>query len=388
MQELVGRLTALDPEASETLKAVAYFDALIAGGVGLDALLRGAAVLSGAVAGAFDGRRAHRVAPDGSRLAATADGARPEPGWPTRTAGSGTVWLEREGPPHANDAMVVERLALAVDLATARRPGGTGGALDVALDAARDVADRRVALSRLRLDGARDLRVAAHLVASDPGAAPSTVVVTPHGLVRATVLRRGVTPAGPAGIGFAGPGEELPESFRTALLAFRLVPGGPLERSGPEGARPDVVTAAGGAVAGGTVAGGPGAAVVDAAELGVLLAAVVALEPVAARLPDVVALARLDVRSRAVLEVLAVSDSVRAAATTLGMHHSTLQARHEALTGDLGYDPRSPDGRTRHRLASLLLRLSPEIPDSGGRVRGRRPGGGPSGGPPPTGPTP
>lgn len=358
MQELVGRLTALDPEASETLKVVAYFDALIAGGVGLDALLRGAAVLSGAVAGAFDGRRAHRVAPDGGRLAATADGARPEPGWPTRTAGSATVWLEREGPPHANDAMVVERLALAVDLATARRPGGTGGALDVALDAARDVADRRVALSRLRLDGARDLRVAALPVASDPGAAPSTVVATPHGLVRAAVLRRGVTPAGPVGIGVAGPGEELPESFRTALLAFRLVPGG------------------------------PGAAVVDAAELGVLLAAVGALEPVAARLPDVVALARLDARTRTVLEVLAGSDSVRAAAATLGMHHSTLQARHEALTGDLGYDPRSPDGRTRHRLASLLLRLSPEIPDSGGRVRGRRPGGGPSGGPPPTGPTP
>ena len=40
MQELVGRLTALDPDASEALKVVAYFDALTASGVSLDGLLR------------------------------------------------------------------------------------------------------------------------------------------------------------------------------------------------------------------------------------------------------------------------------------------------------------------------------------------------------------
>jgi hypothetical protein len=39
------------------------------------------------------------------------------------------------------------------------------------------------------------------------------------------------------------------------------------------------------------------------------------------------------------------------------MHHSTLQARHETLTNELGYDPRSLDGRARFRLARLLLRL-------------------------------
>lgn len=341
MQELLGRLTALDPEASETLKVVAYFDVLVAGGVGLQALLRGAAVLSGTVAGAFDGRRTHRLGPDGDRLSggATAGAASPAPDggqqWPTRQTSTGHVWLEREGPVHANDEMVVERLALAVDLVTARGPGRPGSALEIAIDAARDTEERRVALSRLRLDPAREVRVAALPLSRDPGDVLSTVVATPYGLVRAVVLGRGETLSGPAGLGVARRGDQLPESFRTALLALRLLP-------------------TNGTAANGTAVGG---AVVDAAELGVVLAAVSALEPVAARQPDVVTLAGLDARARAVLDELAPAESVRAAAAALGMHHSTLQARHDALTAELGYDPRSLDGRARFRLASLLLRL-------------------------------
>ncbi|WP_129788633.1 hypothetical protein [Promicromonospora panici] len=331
MQELVGRLTALDPEASETLKVVAYFDVLVAGGVGLQALLRGAAVLSGAVAGAFDGRRTYRIGPDGGRLAdrTTSDGTAAQQQWPTRTINNGRVWLEREGTPHANDEMVIERLALAVDLVGARGPGRHGSALEIAVDAARDVAERRIALSRLRLDPARETRIAALPLSHDPGTAlptaASTVVATPYGLVRAVILGRDATISGPAGVGVARRGDQLPESFRTALLALRLLPAND--------------------------------AVVDAAELGVVLAAVSALEPVAALEPDVAALARLDARARAVLDELAAAESVRAAATALGMHHSTLQARHDTLTSELGYDPRTLDGRARYRLARLLLRL-------------------------------
>ena len=92
MQELVGRLTALDPEASETLKVVSYFDTLVAGAVGLDSLLRGAAVLSGAVAGyappsSSPVRRDVRIAPTGETLekpdAATSD-------WPSRQTSDGS----------------------------------------------------------------------------------------------------------------------------------------------------------------------------------------------------------------------------------------------------------------------------------------------------------
>ena len=46
MQELAGRLTALDPEASASLKVIASFDALVAGGVGIEALVRAAATMA------------------------------------------------------------------------------------------------------------------------------------------------------------------------------------------------------------------------------------------------------------------------------------------------------------------------------------------------------
>ncbi|WP_020015149.1 hypothetical protein [Promicromonospora sukumoe] len=353
MQELVGRLTALDPAASESLKVVAYFDVLVAGGVGLQALLRGAAVLSGTAAGAVVGRRTQRVGPDGDRLpdavagsgadVAIAGPAATDPGrWPSRSVADGYVWLEREGSPHANDDMIIERLALAIDLVRARHDGGTGSSLGTLIDASRDLADRRIALARLRLDPSREYRVAALPASRDVAAAlsggsgaprpPSTVVATPYGLVRAVVLGRDAGIAGPAGLGTTQPADQLAESFRTALLALRLLPA--------RGA----------------------AEVVDAADLGVVLAAVSALEPVAAQQPDVVVLARLDARTRAVLDELAAADSVRAAAAALGMHHSTLQVRHDALTSELGYDPRSLQGRARYQLARLLLRLTESRP--------------------------
>ncbi|WP_073813026.1 helix-turn-helix domain-containing protein [Kitasatospora sp. CB01950] len=76
---------------------------------------------------------------------------------------------------------------------------------------------------------------------------------------------------------------------------------------------------------------------------------------------DVRALAALDQRSSDVLRTLVEADSIRSAAATLGMHHSTVQARHEALTASLGYDPRTTTGRMRYTAAALLLRLTDPI---------------------------
>jgi hypothetical protein len=99
MQELVGRLTALDPEASDALKVVSYFDALVAAGVGLDGLLRGAAALSGVVAGADRRGRIIRRGPDGQ----SQPGTETFPRSPERAFSAGTVWIERVGTRHAND---------------------------------------------------------------------------------------------------------------------------------------------------------------------------------------------------------------------------------------------------------------------------------------------
>ncbi len=97
--------------------------------------------------------------------------------------------------------------------------------------------------------------------------------------------------------------------------------------------------------------------VVDATDLGALLLLARAHDP---REPheDIRALARLDARSTQVLRALVEADSLRSAAARLGMHHSTLQARHDALTRDLGYDPRTASGKARYAAAEFLLRLT------------------------------
>jgi len=58
------------------------------------------------------------------------------------------------------------------------------------------------------------------------------------------------------------------------------------------------------------------------------------------------------------LDELVAAESVRAAASALGVHHSSLQSRHEALTKQLGYNPRSASGRARYEAARMLSRLA------------------------------
>ncbi|MBD3753542.1 MAG: hypothetical protein IE935_14275, partial [Micrococcales bacterium] len=90
MQELVGRITALDPEASETLKVITYFDALVGAGAGIDALLRAAATLSGVTAGLEHRDRIRRRDASGRQV----DGD-PVVTSPARDVPGGRVWLER-----------------------------------------------------------------------------------------------------------------------------------------------------------------------------------------------------------------------------------------------------------------------------------------------------
>lgn len=315
MQELVGRLTALDPEASETLKVVTYFDALVGAGAGLDALLRAASTLTGVTAGMRLRDRVNRRDPGGHRVDGEAAIRSPH-----REIEGGEVWLERGDGRHVNDEMVIERLALAVTLTLARHQ--PEAALEVAVDVGRPAPERLAALSRLRIDpDARVRAVALPLDVDEPGSIP---FATGRGLVRALVDDgRRVLPAR-GGVGTWVSADRLPESWDAATIALRLT----------DAAHP----------------------LVDATSLGALLLVVRGFDP-AAPPHDVRVLAALDPRSRAVLHALATNESTRAAATVLGMHHSTAQARHESLSRDLGYDPRSPLGRARYLAAELLLRL-------------------------------
>ncbi|NNG39609.1 hypothetical protein HJ588_10040 [Flexivirga sp. ID2601S] len=318
VQELVGRLTALDPDASETLKVVSYFDALAAAGVGVDGLLRGAAALSGVVAGAERHGRVTRRGPDGRDIG-------PEAEHSTQQATSvGSVWLERHGAPHANDAMIVERLAVSVDLVEARhRPVAH---LETVIDADRSADERSTALAPLRLTPSSWMRLIATRPETQAPTGYSAVVPTRYGLIRAT-LQIADSPATvePAGLGPWARADHAPESWAGAVVALGLA----------DAADP----------------------VVDATDLGAMLTLAQAHDPEAPH-PDVTALARLDPRSLQILRTLVEADSLRRAATTLGIHHSTLQARHEALTRSLGYDPRTAIGKIRFAAAAMLLRLN------------------------------
>lgn len=329
MQDLLGRLTALDPDASETLKVVTYFDALVARSVGVESMLRGAAVLSGATVGQRDGRQIVRVRADGVRI----DPVEPSHSWPVRASGPDAItWIERDGDAHTNDAMILERLSLALGIIRARRSVGPESAVELAISSYAGAEERAAALPRLRLTA-----MALRLVASPPDPAPlpqhpSAVVATRHGLTRATILNA-ETDAVLAwsesaglrlGLGVAGPGERLPESWSSALVAVRLT--------------------------------SPAEPVVDAADLGAMLLVAEAAESGPLH-PDAAALADLDDRSRELLDAVAEEQSVRAAALRLGRHHSSVQERLTALVDALGYDPRSSRGHARYVLARMLLTL-------------------------------
>lgn len=227
MQDLLGRLTALDPDASETLKVVTYFDALVARAVGVESMLRGAAVLSGATVGHRDGTQIVRVRADGVRTAA----ADPGTAWTLRESGPDAVaWIEREGEAHTNDAMILERLALALGIIRARRSVGPESAVELAISSYASPDERAAALARLRLPVG-----AVRVIASPPDPAPlaqhpSAVVTTRHGLTRATILLATADPREAwadaegrrLGIGTEVAGDRLPDSWSAALIAVRL----------------------------------------------------------------------------------------------------------------------------------------------------------------------
>ncbi|MET8468694.1 hypothetical protein ABZY90_12050 [Streptomyces sp. NPDC006422] len=328
MHQLVGRLNSLDPQASETLRIVSYFDVLLTRGAGLDGLLRGAAVLSQTVAGAELRGRTTRRDPEGHLHSGAAD----EPLRSVRRSGDAwTVWLEREGEPGPNDEMIVERLALGVELIEARRR--PEGGFDGVIDAERPLSERVTLLAERRLEPATPVRILATLADTAETGRPSAIVPTRYGLLRATLDVSGnLTPPEPVGLGTWVRADRAPESWDAAIVALRLT---------------DAATP-----------------VVDATDLGAMLLLAQAYDP---RDPhdDVRALAALDQRAAEVLRTLVEADSIRSAAADLGMHHSTVQARHDSLTHTLGYDPRTNTGRMRYIAAALLLRLADPIPPSG-----------------------
>ncbi|MFF4056137.1 helix-turn-helix domain-containing protein [Streptomyces sp. NPDC001668] len=327
MKELAGRLTALDPDAGAAVRVIAYFDRLSEARAGLEALVRGAAVLAGVPARLVDAERRVqvRVEADGTRRDS---GAPPEPGWPSAAlapGGAATLWLERaEAAPSVVDAVILERAAgavrLVLDRTRGRAPVDDPALVETVLDATAPEAARLHAVRGLGLDPAVSARALAPL-----GGRPRIVA----GRADAE------WPAGRIGVGPAVPVLDLPRSWADARTALRFTAEGTAQDPGPK--------------------------VVYADELGgvALLADLVA--PGAEPPPDVRALEAAGASTPwllATLHAVVSTASLRAAAAEISVHHSTLQDRLSHAEHVLGWPLRTPQGRLRLQLALAMRHLA------------------------------
>jgi hypothetical protein len=337
MRPLLRDLGGRDDRAGAGLRVLEAFDVLMSRGAGQDALVRTAAQLAGCVAGVRVRGRVRRSTPDGVLLPATAGSPDASETSGAGAARAGSAWLEREGAPGETDVLIVERLFLAAAVLELRSDPSPG--LEAVVDPHVPLAERRTMLARFRLDPARRLRAVATPPDQEAPAGPSAVVATRFGLLRVTLEKEtghdvAWGPGERAGLGTWRRADEAPESWADAQVALRL----------GDGDDP----------------------VVDASTLGTLLLLARA-EEAGSPHPDVGALAALDERSARVLRVLVETESMRAAAAALGMHHSSLQARAASLTERLGYDPRTTLGKLRFAAAEFLLRLHADDGDVQGR---------------------
>ncbi|MEH0548564.1 helix-turn-helix domain-containing protein [Streptomyces sp. B21-105] len=330
MKELAGRLTALDPDAGTAVRVIAYFDRLVEGRAGVEALMRGAAVLAGVPARLVDADRrvCVRVEADGVRRDCDLP---PDPAWPSAALspdGAPALWLERaDATPSVVDAVILERAAgaarLVLDRTRGRAPLTDPALVETLLDAAAAEPARLYAARRLGLDVLAPARALA-TPAGRPRVVPASAA---PGAAEPPAVRTGVGPAVPV--------LELPGSWDAARTALRFTAeGGPLD---------------------------PGPWVVSAEELGgvALLAELIA--PGAEPPPDVRALDTAAADAPWLLTTLyavTATASLRAAAAEVNVHHSTLQDRLAHAEHLLGWPVRTPQGRLRLHLALTMRRLT------------------------------
>lgn len=338
MKELAGRLTAVDPDAGAAVQVISYFDRLAESRAGLEALVRGAAVLAGCPARLVDAAR-HvrvRVEPDGTRKDSETP---PDPDWPCAALEPGGVpalWLERAGTvPSVVDAVILERAAGAVRLVLDRTRGRAPASaaddpalIETLLDGTVVEPTRLHAARRLGVDPA-DPAVRLRAVARGDG--PPRVLVTPGGGRPA----ESELPGGRLGVGPAVPVLELPASWAAARTALRFTADGtPLD---------------------------PGPRVVYADELGGIALLADLVVPGAEPPPDVrsvEAAAAAVPGLLATLHAVAATASQRAAAAEINVHHSTLQDRLTQAEHLLGWPLRTPQGRLRLQLALTMRHLA------------------------------
>lgn len=341
MKDLAVRLAALDADAGAALRVIAYFDGLAENKAGLQAIVRGAAVLAGCPARLDDRSRRVHVRVDPAGHAAPDPSAKDERwmGMPVVPDASATLWLERIGEPGPVEAMILERAAGAaravLDRTRGRAPSEDPALVELIVDASASPEIRRQAATSMRLSESDRFRAAA--LPSGPRVFPAEA--TPGiggrpgtGPAAASLDRPGSPATLRAGIGPAVAPLDLPASYAAARIALRFAADGTAEDPGPT--------------------------VVRHEDLGGL--ALLADLPDSAEVPDLRALEHAAAAGPWVLSTLhafAEASSLRAAATASRLHHSSFQDRIAQAEHLLGWPIRDPHGRLRLQLALALRRL-------------------------------
>ncbi|GAA0281876.1 helix-turn-helix domain-containing protein [Cryptosporangium japonicum] len=374
MKGLLLRLSALDADAEAAVRVIAYFDALVEHRATPAALVRATAGLAECPCGL--------ERPDGPVLRYDADG---EPATARGAAsgeidfGGGRLWLERPGGPAPLDELVLERASLAarVLLVAPARAGAPHLAdpalVELVLSDREAAADRTRALRLLGLEPDRPVRVVAVTDerGRDPGAEAVALVARgrPVRSVRVAVI------GGVAAVllqrrdGSASPADDL-----RAALSSRVAESRAGKATG-SGIRVGVGGNVDGLAAGtsweqarlalrfASAACAPAEAVVDHDELGPL--ALLADIPTA-RLRDQPDVRALDAHARtdsgaldvAALEAFCRTGSLRQAAATLYLHHSSVAARLAHVEDALGWHLDDPRDRFRAQLALWARKLA------------------------------
>lgn len=356
MYGLITRLSALDSDAASAVSVIGFFDALVEQGADIEVVLSQAAALAECPVGVRSASRQLTARIDPAGLAHNAG---PPEGSRILVMPSGDeVWLERHGPEHPLDDLLIERFALAAAVALSPRPQGSAqkgrrALLRLAISATGSASERRAAIDRLGLRPGSTLHV---IAAAGPSAGLDELFQGLSCLGRAQVGSIEVFLASqrpqetlsrlPAGcrVGTSAPhhAADLPDAWREACTALRFTVPGEL----PEPPWLPFQTA-----------------MVQFQDLGGFAAIAEALtaEQIG-RIADVAALDRLADQAGGqemirTLEAVAATESLRRAARLVEMHHSSVANRVARAEQVIGYSVADPCARPRLMLALVLRRV-------------------------------
>ncbi|WP_433439287.1 helix-turn-helix domain-containing protein [Nonomuraea sp. CA-141351] len=337
MLGLLLRLSTLDADAESAVRVIAYFDSLVRDHVSVPVLLAATARLAQCPVGLHDavtGRRT-RTSPGGA-VDTPADAPSPVR---ELSDGLGAVWMEREGPPHGLDEIVLERYAAAAEVTLERaaalaRSGQDPALVELVLSAETGEAERARALRLLGFAPSTPLQALA-IALPDRGLASglramghqvrAATIGDTEAVLVATTLPSELPEGSRVGIGPELPGERAAESWAGARTALRFT--GPHDR------------------------------VMRWSDLGALALFAGLPEPAVAGLADVQAMERLGDEAMTAVRALCLAGSVRGAATAVHLHHSSMAARIARAESALGFSLADPAGRLRAHLALALVRL-------------------------------